>query len=793
MPRRLPFFAKLFMLAALFATGIALAPQPVQAQTGERSYDIPAGPLSAALARFAAQAGVALSADARLTEGKTTRGLKGRYGVQAGLDALLSGSGLEARPGAGGFVVQRVAAAAEKEPALPEVIVRERPQVLTSPAATVGILGDRPVLDTPFTVNSYTEELIRQQQASTIGDVTKNDPGVTSTIDNAGRSFYSTPGLRGFPPVFEIFLYDGLPGTGTLFGFTKYPLNAIERVDVLKGPSAFLAAADPFFDVGGRVNLVPKRPAAAPLTAVALRYEADSLWTLEGDFSRRFGERDALGVRLNAMLERGEPAIAHARNKAAAFDLGFDWRIAPNFKLSGTLHYDKYRHDAFQRAFHIGAGVPVPAPPDPRTDHGQPWTFQETEPRHAYLRADWSLASDWTATLQYFRGNTGESSLIAAPTIINAAGDTTQGVFHRPRIERDFDGWQAIVRGKLATGALKHELTFGVQASTEEFGVATRGFGTNASNLYSPRYVPQPTAVVFSFPFGRLFEHGSSGLAVSDLISWGERWSVLLGARRQRIELKRFSLATGAQTDTYDRSKLTPSAALMFKPGAKSMLYLSYIEGLIRGGTAPLTAANAGEVLPPLETSQYELGGKIEVANGMLLTAALFDIDRGLEFLDPATNRFGQFGRQRHRGLEVSASGPLTPHLTLLGGFMLLDAVQERTGVPATEGKKVFGTPAFTLPLNLIYRLPDAPGLSLSAGLYYFGKQFVDATNARSIPSWTRLDVGAAYETRIAGRTSTLRVGIENLADRRYWSSASFGLLFLGAPRTVKATLQVDF
>jgi iron complex outermembrane receptor protein len=69
----------------------------------------------------------------------------------------------------------------------------------------------------------------------------------------------------------------------------------------------------------------------------------------------------------------------------------------------------------------------------------------------------------------------------------------------------------------------------------------------------------------------------------------------------------------------------------------------------------------------------------------------------------------------------------------------------------------------------------------------------VDATNTRSIPSWTRLDVGAAHETRIAGGRSTLRVGIENLADRRYWSSASFGQLWLGAPRTVKATLQVDF
>jgi iron complex outermembrane receptor protein len=88
----------------------------------------------------------------------------------------------------------------------------------------------------------------------------------------------------------------------------------------------------------------------------------------------------------------------------------------------------------------------------------------------------------------------------------------------------------------------------------------------------------------------------------------------------------------------------------------------------------------------------------------------------------------------------VSASGPLTPHLTLLGGFMLLDAVQERTGVPATEGRKVLGTPDFTLPLYLIYRLPDAPGSRGSGPLSMAGHAQDDGCFIASViaaPQWS--------------------------------------------------------
>ena len=42
----------------------------------------------------------------------------------------------------------------------------------------VGLLGTRDLMDTPFSITSYTNELIQDRQARSVGDVLQNDAGV---------------------------------------------------------------------------------------------------------------------------------------------------------------------------------------------------------------------------------------------------------------------------------------------------------------------------------------------------------------------------------------------------------------------------------------------------------------------------------------------------------------------------------------------------------------------------------------------------------------------------------------
>lgn len=238
-------------------------------------------------------------------------------------------------------------------------------------------------------------------------------------------------------------------------------------------------------------------------------------------------------------------------------------------------------------------------------------------------------------------------------------------------------------------------------------------------------------------------------------------------------------------------SKFSPAVALMYKPTAGSLIYANYAEGLEPGGTAPDNASNAGQIMSPLVTSQYEIGAKLQTSR-LTLTAAVFNMQRPLQFVD-ASNVWVQDGDQVHRGVELLATGLLTRDLRIVAGTMFLDSEQQNTGNPATDGKQVPGVPQWTANVFLDYAIRAVPGLFVNFGAYYTSKQYFDLQNLQSIPAWVRFDIGARYETVIGGKNTSFLVAVENVANESYWQSALGQALTLGDPLTVKATARVSF
>lgn len=119
----------LHLAAACLAAGAlpahaqqVVSDRPAQA-LAPRSYDIPAGPLQAALARFSAEAGVYLAGATELVDGKHSPGLKGRFGATDGLAALLAGTGLRAVANSQGQYVLTAAPPANGVATLPAIAV----------------------------------------------------------------------------------------------------------------------------------------------------------------------------------------------------------------------------------------------------------------------------------------------------------------------------------------------------------------------------------------------------------------------------------------------------------------------------------------------------------------------------------------------------------------------------------------------------------------------------------------------------------------------------------------------
>ena len=80
-----------------------------------------------------------------------------------------------------------------------EIVVTAQAQNATviKNGGSAGVLGDKPAEDLPFSIRSYDESLILNQQPQTLGEVLDNDPTIRTTYGygNAAEQFV----IRGFP------------------------------------------------------------------------------------------------------------------------------------------------------------------------------------------------------------------------------------------------------------------------------------------------------------------------------------------------------------------------------------------------------------------------------------------------------------------------------------------------------------------------------------------------------------------------------------------------------------------
>lgn len=90
----------------LFAMSLLLCSPAWADEPVRRTYQVAPASLGAALTRFADQAGVSLSLDPALVQGRQSAGLSGAYSVDEGFAQLLRGSGLQWLPvGEGAFTL----------------------------------------------------------------------------------------------------------------------------------------------------------------------------------------------------------------------------------------------------------------------------------------------------------------------------------------------------------------------------------------------------------------------------------------------------------------------------------------------------------------------------------------------------------------------------------------------------------------------------------------------------------------------------------------------------------------
>ena len=90
------------------------------------------------------------------------------------------------------------------------------------------------------------------------------------------------------------------------------------------------------------------------------------------------------------------------------------------------------------------------------------------------------------------------------------------------------------------------------------------------------------------------------------------------------------------------------------------------------------------------------------------------------------------------------------------------------------------------------YAVQIIPGLTLTSGISYTGKEWVNDPNTLSIPCVITGDIGARYQRNIFGKDTTLRLNVNNITDEDYWTTKGGGMLYLGSPRIIAVSMTVQ-
>ena len=655
-----------------------------------------------------------------------------------------------------------------------------------------GVLGNQDMMNVPFAMTSYTDKLIRDQQAHTLGDVVANDPAVRTGF---GYGNYSqTFVIRGFQ------LYSDDIGFDGLYGLLPRQLLApelVSRVEVFKGASAFLNGVSPGGSgVGGSINIAPKRATVDPITRVGVDYGSDGQVGANVDIGRRFGANNEFGVRVNAVSRDGSTAVDGENRRVNAISVGFDY-TGERLRVTTDLGYQKQTINDGRSTVFVGSVIPKA--PSAKTNYAQPWSGSQLEDTFGVVRAEYDF-TDWlTGYVAAGAHHGNEFGDYVSPTVSNAAGDATESRFTVPYIADTGTG-EAGFNAKFNTGDVTHRVTVGFSALDTKKKVAYAYSSTFDTNIYDPVAVPLPPYVGDSGAPGITGRTQTRSLAVSDTLGFmDDNLQVTLGVRRQKMHVLGYAYRDfgGAKNAEYEQYTNSPIFGVNYRISEQFSVYANHIEALTQGDTAPIqfagvTLTNAGKVFAPFKSKQNEVGVKWD-AGSFGSSLGLFQIKQPSGYVDPATYTYVIAGEQRNRGVEWSFFGEPTQGVRVLGGANYIQPELTKTQGGLNNGNDAIGVPRFQANLGAEWDIPNTPDITLSARAVRTGKQYVNVTNTLDIPAWTTYDVGARASSTIEGVPVTFRLTVQNITNKGYWASATGGYLTQGTPRTYLASATFDF
>lgn len=813
-------------LATLVAAPAAMA-QSAASEQSVRSYEIPAGPLSSALSRFAGEAGVMLSVDGSLLEGRQSGGLSGQYGVDEGFDALLQGSGLQAvRNAQGTYSLAPRAEQASTVELKPMVVegfalgnALGEMEGYNATHSSVATKTSMPLVETSQTVSVVTRQQIEDQGSRSIAQAVRYTPGLMSSPYGA-TTRYDYVAMRGINDGSVDNLYlDGqkLLGDSGTYSSLQVDPYFVERIDILKGPSSVLYGRSL---PGGLVAMTTKKPQYETRRQLQLSYGSNDYKQVAFDFTGPLDDEQRIAYRLVGVAKDSDNQVDYIEEKRYAImpSLSIDFTEDTRLTLQAMLQHDP------ENGYH--GGLPANGTVSSYNGRRISRSFFEGDPDLEKFERDQQMVgyqlehrfNDVVSARQNFQylDSTLESGQVYqyGYTLDQYYPYGGVGDLHRPftGAEEALHAWSIDnqLQFLFDTGALNHTLVTGLDYQRRKAKISYEGGAGTADSLINPYGAPRRSAAyAFYHQYDETRELEQTGLYVQDLISLGN-WRFSLGVRQDWVDVSfdhTDDADYGDQSDSAKLEQFTGRIGVLYAFDNGLSPYASYSESFNPNTTSAYNANASGgydiTLLDPTEGEQYEVGLKYQpLGTDDLYTISYFDLKQSnLANKDSNENFYRAVGELTSKGVEVEARLRPLEQVNVLASYTYMDVEYSKdfTGAAGVNnrGNRPNAVARNMASLWADYTFAQGPlaGLQIGGGARYFGKSWVDAENTLRIPSYTLYDAMLGYDlSRVGLQGVGVRLNLNNLTDEKYVAACnSLSQCYYGEARNVMATLTYDF
>ncbi|WP_024890939.1 TonB-dependent receptor [Luteimonas huabeiensis] len=648
-----------------------------------------------------------------------------------------------------------------------------------------------PPVNTPRTVTTLDEGLMRERGAMSLQDVLRTTPGITLGAGEGGTPVGDRPFVRGYEASTDIFI-DGVRD----YARGSHDIFNLESIEIIKGASSAFTGRG---GTGGSINLQTKRPRLDTFADVSAGYGSDGQWRATADGNLPVSRNGAL--RLNLMKMGGEVP----GRDGVTVDR---WGVAPSLAFgleTATRLVLQYSHVQNDDMPDLGIPFSNAARPErttpPKLDRNKFYgrlnaDFRENELKTSTILFEHDFSDSLSLRNVWRHVDTLNHYLMSRPTFDNCTAgsgppcsdegpDAQFSRASRPRW-RATDSLinQTDLYGRFATGSVEHSYSVGLEVGRER--IYNRSMSGAPATDIDSLYDPDPhRAYDHRIVYGDRTAAGqvrTRSLYFIETAQISERFLVNAGARRDIFEVE----------DTSDYRKdafWNWQAGLIYKPASNGSLYLSYStssnpagENLGQGGGADGVGGGAQiRDVDPEKSRSWELGTKWDLlGNRLSLTGALFQTEKtDARSTDPLTGDVTLDGNNRVRGVELGAAGAITDRWNLWAGYTWMDpeVIAYRSGNNVFDGLQMKFIARQSGSVWTTYQL--LPALTVGGGATWQGDRYANDANTLVLPGWVRYDAMARYDVT---RDFSLQLNVNNISDEEMYDASHVGLFAVVSP-----------